>query len=44
MYMFGLDSSVRRALVSKLRGPGFQSWPGTVGGQAIIKMWGARPG
>ncbi len=37
----GLVSSVRRALASKLRAPGFKSWPGTVGGKVTIKMWGA---
>ncbi len=30
--MFGLVSSVKRGLSSKLRDPGFISWPGTVGG------------
>ncbi len=40
----GLVSSVRRALASKLRGPGFKSQPGTVGGPVTIIMWGARPG
>ncbi len=40
----GLISSVRRALASKLRGPGFKSQPGTVGGPATIIMWGARLG
>ncbi len=40
----GLVSSVRRALASKLRGPGFNSRPGTVGGPATIIMWGAQPG
>ncbi len=40
----GLVSSVRRALASKLRGPGFNSRPGTVGGPVTIIMWGARPG
>ncbi len=40
----GLVSSVRRAFASKLRGPGFNSRPGTVGGPATIIMWGARPG
>ncbi len=39
-----LVSSVRRALASKLRGPGFNSRPGTVGGPATIIMWGVRPG
>ncbi len=39
----GLVSSVRRALASKLRGPGFNSWPCTVGGPDTIKMWCARP-
>ncbi len=29
---------------SKLRGPEFKSWPGTVGGPVTIIMWGARPG
>ncbi len=36
-------SSVRRALASKRRGPGFKSRPGTVGGPFTIIMWGARP-
>ncbi len=40
----GLISSVRRALASKLRGLGFKSQPGTVGGPLTIIMWGARPG
>ncbi len=40
----GLVSSVSRALASKLRGPGFKSWPGTVGVPVTIIMWGARPG
>ncbi len=40
----GLVNSVRRALVSKLRDPGFKSLPGTVGGPVTIIMWGARPG
>ncbi len=44
MIMFGLISTVRRALSSKLRGPGFKSWPGTVGGPVTIIMWGAWPG
>ncbi len=39
----GLVSSVGRALASKMRGPGFKSRPGTVGGPVIIIMWGARP-
>ncbi len=39
----GLDSSVRRAPASKLRGPGFESRPGTVGGPVSIIMLGARP-
>ncbi len=43
-YLSGLVSSVRRALASKLRGPGFKSQPGTVGGPVTIIMWGARPG
>ncbi len=42
--MSGLVSSVGRALASKLRGPGFKSRPGTVGGLVIIIMWGARTG
>ncbi len=33
-----LISSVRRALASKLRGPGFKSRPGTVGGTLTIIM------
>ncbi len=37
-------SSVRRALASELRGPGFKSQPGTVGCPVTIIMWGARPG
>ncbi len=37
-------SSVRKALSSKLRGPGFQSRIGTVDGLVTIIMWGARPG
>ncbi len=48
IYLFndasGLVSSVRRAFASKLRGPGFKSRPGTVGGPVTIIMWGARPG
>ncbi len=40
----GLVGSFRRALASKLRGPGFKSRPGTVGGPVTIIMWGARPG
>ncbi len=40
----GLVSLVRRALASKLRGPGFKSQPSTVGGLVTIIMWGARPG
>ncbi len=43
-YSSGFVSSVRRALASKLRGPGFKSRPGTVGGPVTIIMWGARPG
>ncbi len=39
-----LVSSVRRALASKLRGLGFKSRPGTVGGPVTIIMWDARPG
>ncbi len=34
----GLVSSVRRALASKLRGPGFKSQPGTVGGPARLEI------
>ncbi len=30
--------------IIKLRGPGFKSRPGTVGGPVTIIMWGARPG
>ncbi len=44
IFLSGLVSSVRRALTSKLRGPGFNSRPGTVGGPVTIIMWGARPG
>ncbi len=40
----GLATSVRGALASKLRGPGFKSGPGTVSGLVTIIMWGARPG
>ncbi len=40
----GLVSSDRKALSSKLRGHGFKSRPGTVGGLATIIMWGAWPG
>ncbi len=40
----GLDSSVRRALASKPRGPGFKSQPCTVGVPVTIIMWGAQPG
>ncbi len=43
-YLAGLVSAVMRALASKLRGPGFKSRPGTVGGLVTIIMWGARPG
>ncbi len=39
-----LFSSVRRALASKLKGPGFKSRPGTVGCPVTIIMWGAWPG
>ncbi len=39
-----LVSSVRGALASKLRDPGFKSQPGTAGGPVTIIMWGARPG
>ncbi len=39
-----LVSSVRRAISFKLRGPGFKSQPGTVGGSVTIIMWGAQPG
>ncbi len=31
-------------VASMLRGPGFKSRPGTVGGPVTIIMWGARPG
>ncbi len=41
---YGLVSSGRRALASKLRGPGFKSRPGTVGGPVTIIMCDARPG
>ncbi len=41
--ILSLISSVRRAHPSKLRGPGFKYWPGTVGGAVTIIMWGARP-
>ncbi len=44
LVMSGLVSSVRRALASKLRGLGFKSQPGTVGGPVTIIMWGARTG
>ncbi len=37
-HISGLVSSVKRALASKLRGPGFKSWPGTVGGPVTIIM------
>ncbi len=40
----GLVSSVRRSAASKLRGSGFKSRPGTVGGPVTIIMWGAWPG
>ncbi len=33
-----LVSSVRRALASKLRGPGFKSRPGIVGGPVTITI------
>ncbi len=39
-----LVSSVRRALASKLRDPGFKSRLGTVGGLVTIIMWAAQPG
>ncbi len=39
-YLSGLVSSVRRAHSSKLRGPGFKSQPGTVGGLITIIMFG----
>ncbi len=42
--MSSFDSSVRRALLPKLRGPGFKSWQGTVIGLVTIIMKGARPG
>ncbi len=44
LLLSGLVSSVRRALASKLRGPGFKSRSGTTGGPVTIIMWGARPG
>ncbi len=40
----GLVSSIRRALASKLRGPGFKSRPDTVSGPVTIIMCGARTG
>ncbi len=40
----GLVSSVSRALSSKLRGLGFKSRPGQVGGSVTIIMWDAQPG
>ncbi len=40
----GLFHSIGRALVSRLRGPGFKSQPYTVGGLVIIIIWGAQPG
>ncbi len=40
----GLVSLVRRTLASKLRGPGFNSRPGIVGGPVTIIMWGVQPG
>ncbi len=43
-YLSGLISSVKRALASKLRGPGFKSRSGRVGGPVTMIMWGARPG
>ncbi len=43
LHLSGVVCSVRRALASKLRGPGFKSQPGTVGGPVNIIMWGARP-
>ncbi len=43
VYLSGLVSSVGRALASKLRGPGFKSRSGTVGGPVTMIMWGARP-
>ncbi len=43
-YHIYLVSSVRRALSSKLKDPGFKSQPDTVGGPVTIIMWGARPG
>ncbi len=38
------NSSVMGALFSKLKGPGFKFWPGTVGGPVTITMWSARQG
>ncbi len=38
MMMLSFLASVRRAHSSKLRGPGFKSWPGTVGGPATISV------
>ncbi len=46
---FSISKNVLKKLLtlkhfaSKLRGPGFKSRPGTVGGPVTI-MWGARPG
>ncbi len=37
--MSGLISSIRRALPSNIRGPGFKSRPGTVGGPVTLIMW-----
>ncbi len=42
-YKKDIIKSLRRELASKLRGPGFKSQPGTVGGTVNIIMWGARP-
>ncbi len=39
----GLVSSVWRALSSKVRGPGFESWPGTVDSSVTIIMCSALP-
>ncbi len=44
LHLSDLVSSDRRALASKLRGPGFKSQPAKVGGLVTIIMWGARPG
>ncbi len=38
------DKKKENTFASKLRGPGFEPWPGTVGGLVSIMMWSARPG